>query len=122
MTYQKSINGSYMHNCEFHSRKKVPEGSGIFTQDKSYTGHDDLIVSLNGYVILLYEKYCELIGEPPDSDRVANINTASDELGEIEYKNFAEEQGQKYYSTRKTSNVSDEFTDSMLDKILDSKT
>ena len=64
MDFEKCKDGSYIWNC-FVERRKDDPSTVIFGGDnKTITAH------LNGYAIIPLERYCELAGEPFNSDRM----------------------------------------------------
>lgn len=76
MSYNKSANGSYLHNCYVKRRDSDPAPS-LFTSDDG----TDIFCSLNGYAIIPMEEYAVLVGMD-FAQKQANIKAADEELHE----------------------------------------
>ena len=74
--YNKSQNGSFMHNCHMVSRKK----ESIFSSLPTQYGHDDIIAHLIGYAIIPLEEYYLLKGEKMPEEMLKKIKSANQQL------------------------------------------
>ena len=69
MEFEKCKDGSYIWNCFVERRKDDPSTTVFSGDDKTITAH------LNGYAIIPLERYCELTGEPFNSDRIKEADS-----------------------------------------------
>ena len=64
MSYGKTKNGSYVHNCLIERRENEKAAILFYVEDS------EIGVYLNGYAVIPLEKYKELLGEKFDGEYI----------------------------------------------------